>query len=241
MAAPGQHVATSPGTQAFNLLAPPFALSQALDLLTLHSTSTATIDAQLAQQPLKQFWFGICCTMHVPLHGRAQCMNMQLPLLTLHSACSPQTRQAIAHGESCRLQRARQQRHTQSWISRARTAPMVCASAVTDQVYKAISDNQEATITVVTGTQLVQEVRTLAALHGTPGNAPAPRDPQLNCFEDGVTRAAHDLRMRHKRSQWSSSSINPVLCAPSCPPIMSCRRATATAQPPLQVQHWGGC
>ena len=98
--------------------------------------------------------------MHVLMQNRpvAPCMNMQQPLLPLHSPCPRRSRHAIAYGMHLCPQRA-QQPHAQSWTSCARRAPIACASAATDQVYKAISDNQEATITVVTGTQLVQEVR----------------------------------------------------------------------------------
>lgn len=98
--------------------------------------------------------------MHVPLQSRpvAQCMNMQQPLVSLHLSCPRRIWRAIAYGKHVCPQRA-QRPHAQSWTCHPRRAPIACASAATDQVYKAISDNQEATITVVTGTQLVQEVR----------------------------------------------------------------------------------
>ena len=116
--------------------------------------------------------------MHVILQSNAQCMNIQLPLISLHSACPPRSRQAFARGKRTWVQHARQP-DAQSWMQHARRAPIACASAATDQVYKAISDNQEATITVVTGTQLVQEVRPPAILRGTRGSSPALINTEL--------------------------------------------------------------
>jgi hypothetical protein len=152
--------------------------------------------------------------MHVPLRSRpaAQCMNMQQPHISLHSFCPRRSRHATAYGKQICPQRA-QQPHARSWTSHARRVPIACASAATDQVYKAISDNQEATITVVTGTQLVQEVRKTAV--------PAWHPWQIFCLTGHqLPDSQHGRSGQRKITAFNttftvaSCSCNPVLCAP---------------------------
>lgn len=112
------------------------------------------------------------CQFRIPhaMHGlpeaRHTCSHMHLPKLSLHFRHTSYTRRTAVTG--CLLRRQRFQQplpngasNMQSCRSRARRISLAPhATAVPDEVYKSVSENREVTITVATGTQLLQEVRT---------------------------------------------------------------------------------